>query len=75
MLQFLNGVTFVMTTNLSFSDLDAIDAEHCGGALLRKGRITDRITMQQQPFGKSLPQPFGKSLTKRNGENKRRTVH
>jgi hypothetical protein len=61
MLQFLPSVTLVMTTNLPFSTLDEIDTEHCGGALLRKGRITDRLAMHQ---------PFGKSLTKRKKNQK-----
>ena len=46
MLQFYDRVILVMTTNLSFSELDAIDAPH-RGALLRAGRVTMRVEMHE----------------------------
>jgi hypothetical protein len=45
MLQFVDRVVLVMTTNLSHSELDALDAEHHQGALLRAGRVTLRVAM------------------------------
>jgi hypothetical protein len=44
MLQFIPNAVLVMTSNLSFEELDAIDAIH-GGALLREGRVTHRMSM------------------------------
>ena len=44
MLQFIPNMIVIMTTNLSFPELDAIDRAH-QGALLRRGRITQRISM------------------------------
>lgn len=45
MLQFMPNVVLVMTSNLSFAELDAIDAVH-GLSLLRTGRITKRIAVE-----------------------------
>ena len=42
MLQFLPNVVLVMSTNLTFAELDALDAT---GAMLREGRVTHRITV------------------------------
>ena len=43
-MQFLENVVVVMSTNLTFGELDGIDRAH-GSALLRKGRVTERIDL------------------------------
>jgi hypothetical protein len=47
MLQFHTRVALVMTSNKTLEELDAIDALRGGGALLREGRVTQRIAMSE----------------------------
>jgi hypothetical protein len=51
MLQFVPKVTVVMSTNLTFPELDALDPS---GAMLRAGRVTQRIEMGH-PTSKTPP--------------------
>ena len=43
-MQFCKNVVVIMSTNLTFDQLDDIDRAH-SSSLLRKGRVTDRIRM------------------------------
>lgn len=58
-IQFMPKVAaLVMTSNLTFAELDAIDAEH-GHALLRVGRITERIRAEPELLGKGASCKMG----------------
>jgi len=46
-LQYIPNIVVIMTSNLDFHALDALDLPH-GGALLREGRITHRFEMHEQ---------------------------